>query len=365
MGTRVHNVSLHTEDETMNRKLPLLFCSVLALIALLWPSAGRANLAPIPGDLTGLSVASQALARSALAATVYLRVDHKPDGDSELSGAGTGFVVDAIRGIVVTNHHVVGEKGARVRAVLHDGRTSFGDVLGSDPQTDLAVVRLPEGFARRQLPWGDSDALAHGSWVLAVGHPLGLKQTATLGVVSGLHRVIGLNQEGSIEDFIQHDAFIDMGSSGGPLVNMDGDVVGINTAIASNPSGYSGWQGVSWAVPAELARRVIADLIAHGEARHPSLGVAVRDLQPGDAKSLRLDAIRGALVTKIQKDSPADHAGIQKGDVILSAGGVELVGRDHLRARVGMTPADATLQIHLWRNGKPINLAVTLSYDGG
>lgn len=334
-----------------------LFIPLLLLVAVLLPRTAPSSLPANPGLLEDLSKSTSELAQQVLGAMVFLRVDQANSRGGQ-SGTGTGFVIDAMRGLVVTNSHVVGDLSSKLRVTLQDGRFTWGDPIAIDPKTDLAVVRIPEGFARRQIKWGDSDSLRNGDMVMAVGNPLGLTGTTTLGVVAGLHRVLELT-EGSYEDFIQHDAFIDHGSSGGPLVNMSGEVVGVNTAIGGGHGGTDAWQGISYAVPSALARRVVEDLSVHKEVRRAYFGVQVADLNFSTASSKGLSSARGAMVSRVGDDSPADHAGILRNDVVIEVDGVEIAGAGHLRARIAAARPGQRLEITIWRNKQRLLLTVT------
>ncbi|HJM38646.1 MAG TPA: trypsin-like peptidase domain-containing protein [Planctomycetota bacterium] len=334
------------------------------LAAILWIRPATTHFPKGPSALESLSEATAGLASDALMATVFLRVDQKEGsaGNGEQHGAGTGFVLDAMRGLVVTNNHVVGDSSSRMRVTLHDGRQFYGDPVATDPQTDIAVVRIPEGVARRQLRWGSSDKMVPGSWVMALGNPLGLTGTTSLGVVSGLNRELGLAKD-SYEDFLQHDAFIDHGSSGGPLLNMRGEVVGVNTAIGGSLQ-RDAWQGISYAVPSRMARRVVADLIEHGKVRRGWLGVATSDLDFGDARNQGMEVPGGAIVTKLVEDSPAAVAGMKKGDIVLELDSMRIRSAAHLRARVG-TVAPGSEAIFKIRRGRSTLEMVALIRERG
>ncbi len=343
-------------------RIPLFFAIAMLLAGTLFESSLKSSLPEGPGKLLELSESSASLADQALGAMVFLRVDQR-GAHGKQSGAGTGFVIDAMRGLVVTNNHVVGDMNSKLRVTLHDGRFTWGDPLGVDPKTDLAVVKIPEGFAHRQLSWGNSDSLRNGHWIMAVGNPLGLTGTSTLGVVSGLHRVLELSA-GSFEDFIQHDAFIDHGSSGGPLLNMRAEVVGVNTAIGSSVGGVDAWQGISYAVPSLIAQNVVEDLVKYGEVKRAYFGVKVADINATTANSKGLAKARGALVEKIGPDSPADRGGVKKNDVILSVDGVEIFGAGHLRARIAATRPGQELELEVWRGKRGLKLRVTAGSKG-
>lgn len=305
--------------------------------------------------LSQVSQETAELAERVLKATVhFVDVSKRDEGGALQRGSGSGFVLDAVRGWVITNHHVVGEPGAVARVRLHNGVTVDGTVLGADPRIDLAVVRIPEGVARHQLPWGDSDALRHGDWVMAVGNPLGLVGTTSLGVVNGFHRRLDL-RPGALSDFLQCGAFIDRGSSGGPLVNMRGEVVGLNTAIEGQA-----WQGKGWAVPTHLLRPVVVAILEHGEVHPGWLGLTPAALDGSYARQVNLPTPQGVRVKSVKEGSPSQVAGVQRGDVILEMDGVKILTATQLRARVGVLGPGASIQLVLWRGGQRISVTLAL-----
>jgi serine protease Do len=232
------------------------------------------------------------------------------------SGTGTGFIFDSA-GHIITNNHVIAD-AARVRVRLVDGREFSATVTGRDESTDIAVVKIePDGGgALPTVTFGDSDSLRVGDWVLALGNPLGLDFTVTAGIVSARGRQISA-RPGALEAFIQTDAAINPGNSGGPLVDLLGRVVGVNTAIA----GGSRFVGYGFAVPIDLARRVVSDLLEHGYVRRPRLGIRVSDVTAVDAEAYRLPSVSGAEVNGVEAGSPADRAGLQVGDVVVALDG--------------------------------------------
>jgi serine protease DegQ len=266
---------------------------------------------------------------------------------------GSGVIVDAARGLVLTNNHVI-ERADEVTVTLHDGHTVNAEVVGRDPDTDVAVVRIPAQNLTA-LTLADSDALRVGDFVVAIGNPFGLGQTVTSGIVSALGRS-GLRGLG-YQNFIQTDASINPGNSGGALVNLRGELVGINSAIYS-PSG--GNVGIGFAIPSNLARNVMNQLIAYGEVKRGSLGVQSQDLDARLARALDLEEGRGAVVTQVVPDSPADKAGLQAGDVIVKLDGKPIASADELANVEGLLPIGKALPLEYIRSGSLKSTRLTL-----
>ncbi|MDH5427225.1 MAG: DegQ family serine endoprotease [Nitrospirota bacterium] len=266
----------------------------------------------------------------------------------DLQGAGSGVIVSS-DGYVLTNNHVV-EDAKEISVTLPDKREYSGTVVGLDPQTDLAVIKVEA----KDLPfvrWGDSSSLQVGEYVLAVGNPFGLNSTVTLGIVSALGRGgMGITQ---YEDFIQTDAAINPGNSGGALVNTQGELVGINTAIFSRSGGY---QGVGFAVPTKLAKPIYTSLVKSGTVVRGFLGVGIQAVTPELAKSFQLDKVEGALVTNVMPGSPADQAGIQRGDVIVEYEGQVVEDPRALQGQVVGTVVGNTISMAVMRDGKKVTL---------
>ena len=276
------------------------------------------------------------------------------NGPREPRGGGMGSgVIISPDGYLITNNHVV-EGANELTVTLPDKREFKGQIIGTDPKTDLAVVKVDAAnlpFVR----WGDSSKLQVGEYVLAIGNPFGLNSTVTLGIVSALGRGrMGITQ---YEDFIQTDAAINPGNSGGALVNTAGELVGINTAIISQTGGY---QGVGFAVPASMAKPVLESLVATGKVVRGYLGIAIQDLTPDLATSFGLKQAKGALVSSIAEDGPADRAGIKQGDVITAYQGKSIEDPAALQREVTRTPVGTKAAMKVIRNGREIELAVTV-----
>ena len=267
--------------------------------------------------------------------------------------AGSGVILDAERGHILTNHHVV--NGAqRISVNLPDRRSFEAELLGSDPGTDIALLKI-EADGLTAIELGDSERLKVGDFVVAIGNPFGLGQTVTWGIVSALGRT-GINR-GGFEDFIQTDASINPGNSGGALVDLGGRLVGINTAIVS-PAG--GNVGIGFAVPTAMASEVVAQLIEHGEVRRGRLGVFIQDVTPSVAEALGLETDTGALVTQVEPGSAAEDAGISPGDVIVEVDGRAVEGSSDLRNIIGMLRRGEEVKVAIVSEGARSEVDVTI-----
>lgn len=265
---------------------------------------------------------------------------------------GSGVIVDAGKGYVLTNNHVAG--GADdITVTLQDGRDFKAKVVGTDPDTDLAVLQIP-AERLQALPVADSSQLRVGDFVVAVGDPFGLGQTATSGMVSALGRS-GLGK--GFQNFIQTDASINPGNSGGALVNLRGELVGINSMIFT-PSG--GNVGIGFAIPTDLATGVMKQLLAYGKVRRGNLGVEVQDITPRIAQALGLKDTNGAVVTRVNRGSPADGAGLQTGDVLTAIDGKPVRGAQDLRNAEGLLPLGAQVKLAVRRDGTPRDVEATI-----
>ena len=268
--------------------------------------------------------------------------------------AGSGVIVDARSGYVLTNHHVV-RSAERITVTLKDRREFQAELVGTDPATDVALLKIP-AQSLTALPFGDSEQLKVGDLVIAIGNPFGLGQTVTSGIVSALGR--GGITSGNYEDFIQTDASINPGNSGGALINSKGELIGINTAILA-PSG--GNVGIGFAVPAEMVRGVMDQLLRFGEVRRGRIGVVIQDLDPDAAEALGLASAEGAMIARVEPGSPAERAGLRGGDVVLAVDGQPVQGSSELRNRIGLVEADRSVRLDVLRNGKRSRVAVTLT----
>jgi len=265
---------------------------------------------------------------------------------------GSGFIIDPT-GYVVTNNHVV-QDASKVTVILQDNSRHPAKIVGRDPKTDLALLKIESKEPLPYVTWGDSDAAQIGDWVLAVGNPFGLGGTVSPGVLSARGRDI---HAGPYDDFLQIDASINRGNSGGPDFNLQGQVIGINTAIYS-PNGGS--VGIGFAIPSSLAKPIIEQLRTHGKVERGWLGVQIQTVTPDIAKSLGLPKAEGALVADVTKDSPAAAGGMKQGDVILNYDGHDIGQVRDLPIAVAETPVGQTAAIKIWRNDKPTSVQVKI-----
>jgi serine protease Do len=276
----------------------------------------------------------------------------EPQG-RRISGQGSGFIIDSA-GYVVTNNHVVGQADT-VKVELADGRELPAKVVGTDPKTDLALLKINAGGALPTVSFGDSDRLRVGEWVLAMGNPFGLGGSATAGIVSARGRQIGA---GPYDDFIQTDASINPGNSGGPLFNAAGEVVGVNAAIFS-PSG--GNIGIGFAVPSALAQHVVAQLKEHGKVERGWLGVSMQQLDPALADALGTGEARGALIGAVEPGGPAERGGLQPGDVVVNFNGRAVIQPRDLAEAVAEVRPGSVATVTVLRNGKRVEQRITIA----
>lgn len=275
----------------------------------------------------------------------------------EIFGLGSGVIIDA-SGHILTNYHVVGG-AAQIKVVLADGREFSGKsvkVVGTDPKTDLAVIQIIGGGSLPFLPLGDSDKVKVGQWVVAIGQPRGLSETVTQGIISAKHRT-GLSEPSSYQDFLQTDAAINPGNSGGPLMDLKGEVIGINSAILSESGGF---EGLGFAIPSNIAAHVSQELIKHGKVIRGWLGVSLQRVTPELAKSFNLKSYKGSLVADVMKDSPADRAGIKRGDVITAFQGTQVDNPSLLRNDISLVAPGTKITLTIERNGAKKDISVTI-----
>ncbi|WP_312710412.1 trypsin-like peptidase domain-containing protein, partial [Stenotrophomonas sp.] len=269
---------------------------------------------------------------------------------------GSGVIIDAAEGLVLTNHHVI-DNADDVQVTLADGRTVKAEFIGSDRDTDVALIRIPADKLTA-LPLGNSDQLRVGDFVVAIGNPFGFSQTVTSGIVSAVGRsgIRGLGYQ----NFIQTDASINPGNSGGALVNLQGQLVGINTASFNPQGSMAGNIGLGLAIPSNLARDVVDQLVKHGVVVRGTLGIEAQNLTPQIAQGLGLTEVRGALVTRVLAGSGAAAAGLKPGDVVVAANGQRVDSAQALHNVEGLQPVGSTLTLDLRRDGKALQLKVAL-----
>ena len=273
----------------------------------------------------------------------------------EREGMGSGVIVRG-DGYVLTNNHVV-EDADELIVELSDGRKVAGKIVGTDPETDLAVVKI-DATGLQAAAFGSSDDIRVGDWVLAIGSPFGLDQTVTAGIISGKNRVQGIVDDGEgFEDFLQTDAAINPGNSGGPLVNLRGELIGINTAIVSRSGGSA---GIGFAIPVSLARPVLDSIIETGQVHRGFLGAAVVDVEPELVEKYDLKINKGAFIGSVLEDQPAAKAGLQPGDVVMKLDGRPCLGGTQLRNYVASRPPGTTVAMEVNREGQVLQIKVQL-----
>jgi len=324
-------------------------------------SSGLPTLAPVVNQVTSAVVNISVITRAPMEDNplfqdpFFRRFFNLPERPQKREqAAGSGVIVDAARGYVVTNHHVI-RNAEQVMVTLKDRRQFQARIVGADPGTDVALLQVePRNLSA--LRFGDSDQLRVGDYVIAVGNPFGIGQTVTSGIVSALGRS-GLSPEG-YEDFIQTDASINPGNSGGALVNLRGELVGINTAILG-PSG--GNIGIGFAVPANMVRAVVDQIVRFGEVRRGRLGIEMADLNAEIAKKLGLSTLDGVLIAAVQSGSPAEKAGLRQHDLVIAMNGRTLKSAAELRAKLGLTAIGEDAELRIVRGGVERTLRVTIA----
>src|SRR5688572_9734196 len=276
-----------------------------------------------------------------------------PAPERRVRGLGSGVIVTA-EGYLLTNHHVI-DGAQQIEVDLQGPRTVVAKLVGSDPPSDLAVLKIDEG-GLSPLVLADSDKVQVGDIVLAIGNPLGIGQTVTLGIISAKGRRTGLSN-GSFEDFLQTDAPINRGNSGGALVDSNGDLVGINSQILSTSGGSI---GIGFAIPSNMARNVMDQLVKNGKVTRGQLGVVVQPVTEDIAASLKMNDARGVIVSQVQPGSPAEGAGLKRGDVILALNGSVVSDSNSFRNDIAGTPPGRTVTLRIWRDGSEQELRATL-----
>jgi S1-C subfamily serine protease len=312
-------------------------------------ASGVPTLAPVLKKITPavVSISIRSRTPDGNAAQRNRARDAKPAGDQQARPTGSGVIIDARQGLIVTNHHVI-DRADEITVQLADGRELAGKLIGSDPDTDIAAIRVAAenltGIAA-----GNSDQVEVGDFVLAIGNPFQIGQTVTSGIVSGLSRTnVGLVQ---IEDFIQTDAAIYPGNSGGALVNLRGELIGINTAFVGGTSTNA---GMGFAIPVNMARTVVDRIVETGDLRRGKLGITFEDATPALVRDFRLAAAPiTPIVTRVDAGSPADLAGLKAGDVVTDLGGTPVRDTAHLRARLGLLWIGDAAELTVMRGGKP------------
>ncbi len=280
-----------------------------------------------------------------------------PGRKKEMRGIGTGTLIDA-EGNILTNHHVV-NGATRIIVKTPSGEELEAKLVGADPKTDLAMIRVKPMKGAPYLTFGNSDKIRIGEWVVAIGHPRGLEQTVTAGIISAKHRT-GILDPSSYQDYIQTDAAINPGNSGGPLLNLAGEVIGINAAIVSESGGF---EGIGFAIPSNMAAAITESLIRTGRVTRGWLGVNVQEVTAGRARSLNLKGTKGALVTDLTKGGPAEKSGVRSGDLIVALDGHPIENANDFRNRVATARIGKKLEIAFLRKGERMAVqAVVAAY---
>ena len=276
----------------------------------------------------------------------------QPNREFRQRGMGSGSIIDA-EGYILTNHHVVG-LADRIIVVMYDGEEKDAKIVGTDPESDIAVIKI-DGVGLPVLPMGDSETILVGEDVIAVGNPFGLIQTVTYGIVSAKGRSnVGINE---YENFIQTDAAINPGNSGGPLVNLRGEIVGVNSAIFSQSGGY---QGIGFAVPINMASKIMKDLIDKGSVSRGWLGVGIQDVSQDLVKAFKLKNTKGCLITAVMENTPAQRGGMLKGDVVVRINDKLIQNSNHLRNEIANAGAFTEIDLELIREGKSVKIKLKL-----
>ena len=336
----------------------LFFCQMALLAAVPAAALGQGAatmLSRVTPAVVNISVTHAAEQTQSSRDSFFRQFDQERERRPGPRSAGSGVIVDAQRGLVLTNHHVVANARS-ITVTLRDRRELSAEVVGSDSGTDIALLRIP-AESLVALPFGDSDLLSIGEPVFAIGNPYGIGQTVTAGIVSALGRSLRLE---GYEDFVQTDAPINPGNSGGALVSAQGELIGINTAIIGG-AGSAGNVGIGFAVPSNMAQAVMRQLQQFGEVRRGRIGLSTEDVTPRLARQRDLPVQEGALVLRVDPRSPAERAGVRVGDVITALNGRPVRSQAELRNRVGMIPVGGSVELSGLRQGRPIKVALAVA----
>ena len=276
--------------------------------------------------------------------------DPGPERRQKKASLGSGVIIDGKRGFILTNAHVITKTGT-ITVTLKDEREFTATVVGADPDSDLAVLRITSNDPLPAIEMGDSKDIMIGETVIAIGNPFGFSNTVTTGVISAKNRSVR-TEDRIFQDFIQIDASINPGNSGGPLLNINGELIGINTAI------YAKAQGIGFAIPINKAKRIISDLIQYGEVIQPWIGLTIQNLDKRLAQYLKIPGNKGVMIKEVVKNSPSHKAGIYEGDIIVSIGTRKIISTNDYKTALKDFSAGDTIKINLWRNGKALNVSV-------
>ncbi len=368
-----------SRDHARGTTMPFPLLAGLLLSLALAPSPGRAA-----GSPEDLSTAITRVAGEAIPAVVHIEVTERVEFAhprlpfetdpfyrrffdnpkaprkfrEEMKALGSGMIIDP-QGHILTNHHVV-SGATNILVVLSDGRRFPAKTVGTDPKTDLAVIRIADPGTLPRVRFGDSDKVAVGEWVVAIGHPRGLDETVTQGIISAKHRR-GVTDPGSFEDFLQTDAAINPGNSGGPLLNLRGEVIGVNAAISSESGGF---EGIGFTIPSNMALHVAKTLIARGKVDRGWLGLSAEDAARGAAGIPQAGARKGALIGNVVPDGPAARAGLRPHDVVVAYNGREVPDAAALRNDVADSPIGQDARLTIDREGKKRELTVRIASPG-
>lgn len=355
----------------MQRKISLFAVLLLAAVPFLAPSAafadlptahGMPSLAPIVKKaspaVVNISTKGHVKVKSPIMNDPFFRhffgnPGQGPQQEREVRALGSGVIVNADKGYILTNNHVV-EHADKIKVQTADGREFDAKVLGTDERTDIAVIKI-DADNLTAMPLGNSDNLSPGDFVIAIGNPFGLSHTVTSGIVSALGRS-GLDRD-NLENFIQTDASINPGNSGGALVNLDGQLVGINSAILSRSGGNI---GIGFAIPINMAHQVMDQIIKYGKVERGVLGVTIQDLTPKIAKSMDLDVTHGAVISQVMPGSGADKAGLKAGDVVTAVNGETIKNYQEMRNRIGLLRVGDKVKITYIRDGDTDTVTATI-----